>query len=335
MIVKNIDKIELEFNEKIDDITYDIKLEDVYNKVYVYDQFLYKDDNVKTLKNKITVSIPLSSKYGEIKLLPEYMYFWSEYNLNNNNTNIIDRIMIGQKWIRRNELVMIDVKPNENLSVYENLRNNLSYLKDSFGIKLKREDDEYLILRDYEDYIANNEIYMIDVLNEFGLNYNSDSTKKKNVYEVFVNIYFPLISFERFENIIDFLNERNDKELDKNVNTFGSIKNDAILEKQIYDIVEKTKHTLTEHKTFNKYFEPNYVILSTIHVNLNNPKNLTGTISQDKYNLYKIFDNYIVSEEFPFIQYQTPDSQLTYKFYTKTKKIDDNEILTKWFEYAP
>jgi hypothetical protein len=125
------------------------------------------------------------------------------------------------------------------------------------------------------------------------------------------------------------------QELDKNINIFGSIKNDAILEKQIYDVVEKTKHTLKDHKTFNKYFEPNYVILSTIHVNLNNPKNLTGTISQEKYNLYKIFDNYIVSEEFPFIQYQTPDSQLTYKFYTKTKKIDDNEILTKWFEYAP
>ena len=29
----NIDKIELEFNEKIDDITYDIKLEDVYKNL--------------------------------------------------------------------------------------------------------------------------------------------------------------------------------------------------------------------------------------------------------------------------------------------------------------
>ena len=36
---------------------------------------------------------------------------------------------------------------------------------------------------------------MIDILNEFGLNYSSDSSKKKNVYEVFVNIYFPLIVF--------------------------------------------------------------------------------------------------------------------------------------------
>ena len=42
-----------------------------------------------------------------------------------------------------------------------------------------------------------------------------------------------------------------------------------------------------------------------------------------------------MSEEYPFIQYQTPDSQLTYKFYTKTKKIDDMDILSKWFENAP
>jgi hypothetical protein len=65
----------------------------------------------------------LSDKFGEgIKLLPEYMYFWTEYNHN----NTLDRVMLGQKWIRRNEMVMIDIKPNENLTVYENLRNNLN-----------------------------------------------------------------------------------------------------------------------------------------------------------------------------------------------------------------
>ena len=46
--------------------------------------------------------------------------------------------MIGQKWIRRNELLSIDIQSNENLKVYENLRNNLKYLKDSFGFKNKR-----------------------------------------------------------------------------------------------------------------------------------------------------------------------------------------------------
>ncbi len=326
--VKNIDKIELDFNEKIDNISYDMKLEDIYQKVYVKEQFIYKDDTIKTIRNKISVSVPLSEKFGEIKMLPEYMYFWSEYNYNNS----IDAIMIGQKWIRRNEMVMIDVKPNDNLAVYENLRNNLSYLKDSFGIKLKREDDEYNILNDYEQFISNNEIYMIDILNEFGLNYNSESTKVKNIYEVYVNIYFPLITFERFENIIELLNNKNEKELERNINIFGTIKNDTTMEKQISDVVDKTKYDIGK---FSYNFDDNYIIQSIIHVNLNHPKNLTGTTSDEKYNLYKIFDNFIVSEEYPFIQYQTPDSQLTYKFYTKTKKIDDMDILSKWFENAP
>jgi len=327
--VRNMDKIELEFNNKLDDATYDIKLEDVFAKVFVKEQFIFYDDNINTIRNKIAVSIPLSDKFGDgIKLLPEYMYFWTEYNHN----NTLDRVMLGQKWIRRNEMVMIDIKPNENLSVYENLRNNLSYLKDSFGVKIKREDDEYNILRDYENFMTNNEIYMLDIVNELGLNYNSDAEKKKNMYEVYTNIYFPMISFERFEMIIDLLNSRNMKELDRNTNSFGIIRNDMMMEKQIYTIVEETKNATG---TFGKNFEPNYVIQSIIHVNLNNPKNLTGTVSQEKYNLYKIFDNFIVSEEYPFIQYQTPDSQLTYKFYTKTKKIDDMEILSKWFENAP
>lgn len=330
--MRNIDKIELDFNNKIDEITYDMKLEDVYYKVYVKEQYIYMDDNIKTMRNKITVSLPISDKFGEdIKLLPEYMYFWSEYNFD----GVIDRVMLGQKWIRRNELVVIDTKPNENIAVYENLRNNLSYLKDSFGIKIKREDDEYNILRDYENFITNNEIYMIDILNELGLNYNADSTKKKNLYEVYVNIYFPLISVERFESIIELLNNTNMKELDRNINIFGTLKNDTMLEKQIYDVVDKTSDTIKLNNKYNSFFEPNYVILSTIYVSLNNPKNLTGTISQEKYNLYKIFDSFVMTEDFPFIQYQTPDSQLTYKFYTKTKKIDDTEILSKWFENAP
>ena len=335
--IKNINKIEIEFNEKIDDINYDIKLEDIYQKIYIKEQFIYMDDNIKTIRNKVCVSIPLSSKFSidkdetEIKLLPEYTYFWTEYNYENN----IDRIMLGQKWVRRNELVMIDVKPNENIAVYENLRNNLSYLKDSFGIKIKREDDENNILRDYDNFMTNNEIYMIDILNEFGLNYSSEATKKRNVYEVFVNIYFPLISFERFELILDLLNNRNNKELEKNINNFSAIKNDTTIEYHIHDVVDKTKMLINKDTKFNSFFEPNYIIQSIIHLNLNNSKNLTGTITSEKYNLYKIFDNFIVSEEYPFIQYQTPDSQLTYKFYTKTKKIDDMDILSKWFENAP
>ena len=327
--LKESDLTEVDFNEKLEDIQYDSKLEDIYEKVYIREQYIFMDDTIKIMRNKIAVSIPLSNKFGEnIKLLPEYQYFWSEYNLKNQ----IDRVMLGQKFVRRNELLKIDIKPNDNLSVYENLRNNLGYLRESFGVKIKREDDENNIIRDYEEYMTFNEIYMLDIMNELGLNYDAEAEKKKNLYEVYINIYFPLLTFERFEQIIELLNDVNEKELDKNDNSFGIIKNDAKLEKEIYTIVEETRELSDK---YNKLFANNYVLQTIIHVNLSNPKNITGTVSDEKFDLYKIFDSFIVSSEYPFIQYQTPDSQLTYKFYTKTKKIDDQNILSKWFDNAP
>jgi hypothetical protein len=326
--LKESKEVEVEYDNSNDNLQYDSKLEETFEKIYINENYIYMDDNVKTLRAKVAVSIPLNPKYGNIKLLPEYQYFWTEYNMN----NTIESVMLGQKWIRRNELLKIDIQPNENLSVYENLKGNLSYLRESFGIKLKREDDESLILRDYKDYMTFNEIYMIDIVNEMGLNFNSSSDKLKNLYEVYVNIYYPFLPFKRFEEIIELLNKVNNIELDRNENIFRAINNDIKLENEISTIIEETK---LEKDKYKKYFNNNNVLQSIIHVNLNNPRNQTGTVSQEKYNLYKIFDSFIVNEEYPFVQYQTPDAQITYKFYEKSKTINDKEILNKWFETAP
>ena len=45
---------------------------------------------------------------------------------------------------------------------------------------------------------------------------------------------------------------------------------------------------------YNKYFDDTYILQTIIHLNLNNNKNITGTISNDKFDLYKIFDSYNV-----------------------------------------
>merc|ERR1711871_471096 len=184
---KKISKLESDYDDSLDETNYDALYEQVYNKYYITNEYIFPDDTIKTLRNKVASSIPLNPKYNkDMKLLPEYQYFWSEYVMNNKK----DKVMLGQKWIRRNELLQIDIEPNDNLKVYENLRDNLNYLRDTFGYKIKREDDENLILRDYDDYITNNEIYMLDVMNELGLNYNPPSDKLKNLYDVYINIYF-------------------------------------------------------------------------------------------------------------------------------------------------
>ena len=328
---KNISESEMSYDNSYDSIQYDQKISDIFIKKYIRNQYIFKDDTIKIMRNKIAISIPMNPVFGkENNHLPEYLYFWSEYKLQKKKAK--DQVMIGQKWIRRNELLSIDVEPNDNFKVYENLRNNLAYLKESFGYKIKREDDETNIIRFYDEYMTNNEIFMIDIFNEIGLNYNSEKDKIRNVYDVYINIYFPLITFERFENIISLLNSKEDKENIFNKSHFVNIQNDMKLENEIYTTVEQAKISSSK---YDKYFFPNHIIQSIIHVNLTNDKNITGTISDEKYNLYRIFDNFKVTPEYPFIQYQTPDSQINYKLLTKTKKIDNNEILAKWFENEP
>ena len=327
--MKNNTNVSLDYDDEFDNLTYDSKIEDIYVKYYITNQFIFKDDTIKILRNKISVSVPLNPKFGEnIKLLPECMYFWSEYTFEGKN----EQVMLGQKWIRRYELLKIDIKPNENLKAYEKLRNNLAYLKDSFGYKIKREDDETNIINHYQDFITSNEIFMLDIYNEFGINYNPESENKKNLYEVYINIYFPGISYERMDQILSLLNGKDNKETLYIDNAFGTIVNDIKLETEIYQIVEKSKDELSNYE---KYFFKNYIIQSIIHVNLYDPKNITGTVSDVKLNLYRIFDNFVVGKDYPFIQYQTQDTNIIYKFYSKTEKIDNNEIMSKWFENAP
>jgi hypothetical protein len=326
---KKIDDFELKYDKKLDSINFNANLEDVFNKFYITDEYIFKDDNIKVIKNKICTTIELSDIFGKgIKLIPEAQYFWSEYN----GINGKEEIMIGQKWIRRNELLKIDIKPNENLKVYEKLRNNLSYLKDAFGYKIKREDDETNILRFYDEFMTMNEIFMLDIFNDLGTNYNSDAESKRNLFDVYINIYFPLITFDRFEGVVNLLNGKGQNELALIESEYLLLKNDCKIEKEIYTTVEKSKNDLQK---FDKYFLPNHIIQSNIHVNINDPKNLTGTNSDTKYNLYRIFDNFTLSEKYPFIQYQTPDGQITYKYYTQLKNIENSDTLAKWFENAP
>ena len=325
---KEIDNLEKKYDDSLDNITYDTKLEDIYIKHYITDQYIFKDDTIKIMKNKISMSIPISNKFGKsIKMLPETQYFWSEYEFERKT----DHVMLGQKWIRRNELLKIDIIPNENLKIYEKLRNNLSYLKDSFGQKIKREDDENNIIRYYEDFITMNEIFMLDIYNDLGMNYNPEPEEKRNVYDVYVNIYYPFISSDRLDQIILLLNGKNTKELDFIELQFATIRNDIKLETEIQNTVEKAKLNIGN---FSQLFSNNHVILSTIYVNIQDPKNITGTTSKNKFNLYRIFDNFIVNDKYPFIQYQTPDTQLTYKFYTLSEK-DNKDVLSKWFENTP
>lgn len=320
----------IEFDKTKDTNIYDENIKNVFKKIYVTSQYIFKDDTVKTMRDKICCGIKNNSKFGKnAYLIPSRQYLWSEYYFENN----VEKIMIGQKWMKKNELLSIDVEPNNNLRYYEELIGQLKTLKDNirrYGNKIRREDDDTNILYDYENYIMNNEIYMIDIYNELGKNYNPDPEIIKNLADVFIRIYFPKIKQDELKYVLEYLNGNDQKsEYNKIMTVFETINNDLIMENEIMNVVEDVKL----NEKYEYIFKENYITQSVIHVNL---RQTTKT----KIDLYRIYNEFEVSDKYPFIQFQIPDGTIIYKFSESEidkylQKKDNSEVLSKWFENAP
>lgn len=319
----------LDFDTSKDNNIYDEYLKDIYKKYYVTSYYIFKDDTIKMIKDKICCSIKNNPIFDKNSfLIPSRQYLWSQYYFNNN----LDKVMIGHKWLKRNEILTIDIEPNNNLRYYEELRGNLKSLRDNikrYGHKIKMEDDDTNILYDYDGYYTNNEIFMIDIYNELGSNYSSDTESVKNLSDLYVKIYFPKMRGDDFKHVIEYLNGDKKVEQTKTSTIYDNILNDLVMETEIMYMVEDVKKS----KEYTKSFKENIITQSVIHVNL---RLLEGT----KIDLFRIFNEFEASSKYPFIQYQTHDNQIVFKFkeddiYDYLKVKENANVLSKWFETAP
>lgn len=318
----------IQFDTHDDTNTFDQLLNNVYKKYYVKEYYLFKDDNIKTIKNKICCSIENNKKFdNKAYIIPSRQYLWSEYIFNEK----IEHIMIGQKWMRRNELLTVDIEPSSNISYYEELRGNLKLLRDTFrkyNHRIRREDDDATILNEYDGYYTNNEIYMIDIYNELGKGYRPSNEIQKNIQDIYVRIYFPKIKQDDFQNIIEYLNNNIKLESSKNDTIYETILNDTIMEYEIMRDIELIK--ANDSKLYTSLFKENYITHSVIHVNLR--------ITSGIIDMYRIFNEFEVNDEYPFIQYQTLDNNMIIKYdenAIKNLTKDNSTLLNKWFENAP
>lgn len=319
----------VEFDTSKDGLMYNEDLKNLFIKNYITSQYIFKDDTIKMIKDKICCSIKNNPKFGKDAFIaPSRQYLFSEYVYDDK----LEKVMLGQKWVRRTDLLKVDVEPNNNIRYYEELRGNLKLLRDNikrYGSKIKFEDDDYGILYDYNGYYMNNELYMLDVYNELGLGYNPDAESVKNVSEVYFRLYFPRIKQDDIKHIIDYLNKDKTVEQNKIKIIEETISNDLILENQIMQDIEMVKR----HPKYKELFKSNFITQSVIHINL---RLETGS----KIDLLRIFDEFKVSEKYPFVQYQSPDGQIFFKYSNKhitefSSNKDNIDVLTKWFENAP
>ena len=317
----------LDFDTSKDNDGYDENLKDVYTKRYVMTQYIFKDDSIKMIKNKICCGFKNNPKFGkDFYILPSRQYLWTEYVYNDK----IEKVMIGQKWVRKSEILHVDIEPSSNISIYEELRGNLKILRDNLKRvnKIKWENDENNILYDYDGYFTNNEIYMVDIYNELGQNYNTDSESLKNIVDVYMQLYFKRIKGDDIKYILESLSGESKTEASKIETTFETIYNDLYMENEIMNVVEEVK----ENDKYKGLFKENFITQSVIHVNLR--------IDKGRIDLFRIFNDFIPTDKYPFIQYQTPDGQIIFKFreneiYTFIKTKENMDVMSKWFENAP
>ena len=332
-------------------------LSNIYEKIFIYNHYLFKDDTIKTVRNKICCSIKTNPKFGQnCYLTPSRLYLWSEYIINNK----VEKVMIGQKWIKKNELLNLDVEPLS-LNKYYNAEGPIKNLKELLKIyttKIRREDEDNNILYDYNNYMLNDTIYMVDIYNELGLNFDVNSEQLLNLNETYFKIFFPRIKHEDIQDIINFLNKKDVKNEETRIkNTFDTIYNDMVIEKEITELIEETKYDKKE-EYLPLFRNGNFIVQSMIQLNLiiyddqleeENKENLKilnkstgeyGTIFLPKLDLFRIFNDFTADDEYPFIQYQIPGGEIIFKYndeymYEFSKSKYNIDIVTKWFENSP
>lgn len=321
----------IEFDTSNDEHQFEENINNIFHKQYVTNNYIDKEDTISTIRRKICMSIPNNAKFAQgeetVHILPNHQYLWSQYRYRDGigtNQYKKDKIMLGQVWIKKSELLLIEIEPDDNLYMYEQLKSSLSYLKENmkrYSSKIRLDkNDENKCLYDYAPYMQNNEIFMVDIYNELGKNYSPTNEQLDNVFSVYVKIYYPNITYEELGEIVAYLNNKVDNKLthvNKIKNLTQQITQDLIVENEIAKTVEETKK-----QNIDKYFKfENYIIQSTTHINL-----IVSDLS-----LYHIMDNYILSDEYPFIQYIDNQHSIV-KVYNKSHTYIREKISPKFFE---
>jgi hypothetical protein len=97
------------------------------------------------------------------------------------------------------------------------------------------------------------------------------------------------------------------------------------------EIVKTVEGIDVNKKVMKDIFKENYITHSVTHVYLGH----SNTYNFPNLDLFRIFDNFIMTNECPFVQYQTDDGKMNYKFFTVLEEEDENAIRSKWFENSP
>jgi len=279
-------------NDKFEKYQDNQEIQNIYEKIFIYKNFIFFDDSIYKIKSKICDSVSLSNNFGGGNILPSRIYLWCEYFTQD---NFLDKVMLGSKWIKKSELWNIDVEPKNDINQYINLSSkslqDLNYAYKKYNNRIKRENDEQVVLFEYADYINNNELFMVDIYTQLNKNMIIPENKLGNLINTFIRIYFPTTVLD-VQDILSFLQEKDSVQKQNEIAKIDlvakSIANELLLEREVVNLIETTSIK-------KEMFLTPYITQTVVHLKLHNNDNL---------NLRKIFDNFYLDNNYPFLQLQ-------------------------------
>ena len=202
---KDINKGMIKFDSKYDDTIYEYSPRHTYNKYYVFSQYIYKDDTIKAIKEKICCTILNKEKYGKNNvynyIVPSRQYLWF-YDKSNT------AIPLGFMWKSLYTTLNYKYEPQQNIKLYENLEGFIKKFYNEFIVKKQRliyENNTNKILEDYLKYMINEDIYMVDIYNELSVKHQRTQTQLENLKQTYIKIFFPDISHNQIQDILNYI----------------------------------------------------------------------------------------------------------------------------------
>lgn len=295
-------------------------LDKVYNKIFIFDQFIYDNDTIYNVKLKLANNVRLPNEYALQHITPSRMYLWSEYFYQNK----IENIILGHKIFYKNTLIKMPIVPNDNILLYQDLStiaiNEMHKLFTQKIHRIKTENDDYNILNEYKTYIMNNEIMFVDIFLQLSLDFDMSDKYLSNFSNTYMRMYFPK-SIKDLHNIHTYLRDKsndNYEEVIRSKNISNTTANDINIEKYIVDIVETLR--LQQH-LYKDMFYDIYVTHCTLNIYMD-----LKFQEREQIKLWEIFNNFEPNHKFPFLLLRTSYEPIR-KIYKYQKDDIDHEQL--------
>tara|TARA_Y100000385_G_C13109348_1_gene651352 strand:+ start:9386 stop:14470 length:5085 start_codon:yes stop_codon:yes gene_type:complete len=287
----------------------------IYLKIFIYSHFIYEDDTIKTIKEKLCVALP-HDKALETVLIPKYTYTWAtKWDKQDRKS-----VALGFDWkIKDDDWTAFQPAPPKHIDDLIDVESNtwLSDILDEFNAPIRRVRyiDQHDIL--YRSYEANfNEIYFRDILHD--LFHVTDKMKESlPVLNISLfKIYYPGIHLQDIDNCIyPFSNE---------TKTYGKLIWDNL---QQHMVLSRRSEQLIHHVSVKKnIIQPYFLTQGSVNFELNE------SISEST--LRTIFNFFKVDETHPSLLFHPIQHEAVMKIHKETL-IAHPLMFQNWLEHSP